>query len=221
MFVHENIGTFDELECETLPTGRTYTSPDGKKYPSITTVLGSLNNNWVHEWRKRVGEKEANRIGREAALNGTIVHQFAEDILNNKTIDYTKVMPDKVQKISALQKAFKHIDIVYAQEVALYSDFLKLAGRCDCIAKYKGRRSIIDFKTSRRHKSKADIDNYFIQACAYAIMFEERTGIPVPNLVIIMVVAGDSEPLVFTSQRDLWYNRLKESIDSYYKLKNR
>jgi genome maintenance exonuclease 1 len=221
MFHHEHIADFAELECVTLPTGRTYTTPDGEKLPSITTVLGALGKDWLHEWRKRVGAAEANRISREAATNGTFVHKMAEDTLNNIEVDISSLMPDKICKLNALNTAFKGIGTVYAQEIPLYSKFLGVAGRCDCVAEFDQKISIIDFKTSRHYKTEDEISGYWQQACAYAIMFEERTGIPINQLVIIMIVEGEKTPIIFKSRRDKWYPLLKESIEVYHKLKSR
>jgi ATP-dependent exoDNAse (exonuclease V) beta subunit len=43
---------------------------------------------------------------------------------------------------------------VYAQEVPLYSDQLKVAGRVDLIAEWGGQLAIVDFKTSRKPKER-------------------------------------------------------------------
>ena len=77
-------------------------------------------------------------------------------------------------------------DSIYALEESLYSEELGVAGTVDCIAEYNGELSIIDFKTAEKPKPRDWIENYFVQAAAYACMFFERTGIPVKKLVIIM-----------------------------------
>jgi hypothetical protein len=41
MFIHEKIELdYEDLEVENGVNGRKYLSPDGHKFPSITTVLG-------------------------------------------------------------------------------------------------------------------------------------------------------------------------------------
>ena len=52
---------FSELSAEIVEgIGRVYTTPDGNKYPSVTTVLGAgSDQSWLQEWKDRVGEKEA------------------------------------------------------------------------------------------------------------------------------------------------------------------
>jgi genome maintenance exonuclease 1 len=106
------------------------------------------------------------------------------------------------------------ISNIHCQELALYSDHLRMAGRVDCIAEYNGQRAVIDFKTSGRLKKKEHISSYFMQTAAYAIMYEERTSIPVPNLVILIAVE-DEEPQVFIEKRDNWAKELLRTRDYY------
>ena len=58
MFQHVEMKTLPELECETLPTGRTYITPEGNKYPSITTVLSLRGKEGIKKWRERVGDDQ-------------------------------------------------------------------------------------------------------------------------------------------------------------------
>jgi len=53
-----------------------------------------------------------------------------------------------------------------------------------------------------------------MQTAAYAIMYEERTGIPVPYLIILIAVDGD-EPQVFIEKRDNWAKKLIETRDLF------
>jgi len=105
--------------------------------------------------------------------------------------------------------------LVYAQELPLYSTYLGVAGRVDLIAEHNGRLSIIDFKTSRKVKKKEWISGYFQQGAAYAVMFEERTGIPVDKIVIAITVDGQTDAQVFIEKRDNWVPTLQETIQLY------
>jgi CRISPR/Cas system-associated exonuclease Cas4 (RecB family) len=203
-----------ELETETIDGKRHYVTPNGK-YPSITSVLSVLSKDGIIAWRKRVGEKEANRISTQAARRGTNVHQMCEDYLNNE-LDQKSFLPHERGMFYPLQKALdKSIGTVYAQEAPLYSDYLGLAGRVDCVAEWDGRLSIVDFKTSRKLKKKEWITNYFQQATAYAIMWEERTGIPIDKLVIAITVEDEDEPQIFVEKRDNWVKDLINTINIY------
>ena len=213
-FKHEKIDIgYQDLDAETSDSGRTYTTPDGKSYPSITTVLSILNEHIIKAWRERVGEEEANRISGKAANRGTRVHSIVEKYLNNE--DTTNFLPHIRQSLENLKPVLDDkVGPIYGLEVPLYSHHLGVAGRCDCIAKYNGVTSIIDFKTSRYIKKKEKISNYFAQGAAYSIMWEERTGMVAPNIVIVMDVDHE-KPSVFVEHRDNWTKLLKDTIKEY------
>ena len=187
-FKHQKIN-LPEIKATTTDGVRLYETPEGNKYPSITTVLSVRNKKGLFEWRKRVGEDVANYVARKAANRGTSVHHMCEDYLNNdfdeekhkkKFLPY--VLFNQLRE-SVLQK----VDNIYAQECGLYSDKYKVAGRVDCIAEYDGKLSIIDFKTSSKERSDDWNESYYIQASAYAEMFEERTKISIDQVVILVV----------------------------------
>lgn len=208
---------YDNLDDASTADRRIYVTPNGKQYPSITTVLGVRGKDAILEWRSRVGADEANRISRHAAARGTALHKVAEDYINNEAEYFT---PKTMPHVRALFNSVKpiidaNVGRVILQEKPLYSDHLGLAGRVDLIAEYKNKLSIVDFKTSRRRKTKEEIKNYFAQATAYSIMFEERTQIPVPQLVIIMAIDDDPKPLVFVEKRNDWVHELQDAIREY------
>ncbi len=216
-FIHEKIDLgYEDLNSETGKSGRQYITPDGTRYPSVTTVLSIIKEQQIAEWRQRVGEETANRISTRASNRGTAVHSIIEGYLNNEdTSDY---LPHIKQSLSNLKPELARITTVYGQEVALYSDHLGLAGRVDCVGVFDGVASIIDFKTSRRPKKREDISNYFAQMSAYAIMWEERTGMPITNTVVVMDV-DDSQPLVFKEHRDNYTDLLMNTIQEYKRRK--
>ena len=216
-FNHEKVDIgYDDLDTTTTNSGRDYLTPDGSLYPSVTTVLSILNEDIIKAWRQRVGEEEANRISGKASNRGTRVHSIVEKYLNNE--DTVKFLPHIRQSLENLKPVLNNIETIYGLEVPLYSHYLGLAGRCDCIGKYNGVPSIIDFKTSRYIKKKEKISNYFAQGAAYSIMWEERTGLVAPNIVIIMDVDHE-KPLVFVEHRDNWTKLLTETIEEYKKRK--
>ena len=221
MFKHRYIPDIADLQnrvtTRTTESGRVYVI-DGEDYefPSITTVLGRQPKDALFEWRKRVGEREANRISRQAAIKGTLVHNTLEAIVHNVTPEYDKLMPNvKLSVVSARNLLEQNLSEVWASECALFSKYLKVAGRVDLVGVWDGIPSIIDFKTSRRHKTLADIENYLIQETAYAIMFEEITTISIPRLVTVMMVEGDPTPLLFVQKRRDWEKITLATIEAY------
>ncbi len=214
-FEHLNIDLgYEDLSADTTDSGRVYSTPDGK-YPSITTVLSILSEEGIRAWRARVGEEEANRISSRAATRGTNVHAIIEKYLNNEKDYADGYLPNIIENFKDIQSLLDNkIGKIYAQEVPLYSNHLRVAGRVDCVAEYNGAMSIIDFKTSRKLKKKEWIEGYFCQASAYAIMFEERTGIPITQLVVLIAVDNEL-PQVFIEHRDNWTKKLLETIKEY------
>lgn len=204
-----------DLKSETFPDGkRYYTLEDGTRLPSVTTVLGATKKKAIMEWRKRVGEEEANRVSKIASGRGTGVHTLCEKFLNNEKTG--KAMPDAIELFLGIKPLIQSgIDNIHYQEQALWSKKLGMAGRVDCIAEYNGVLSVIDFKTSKRVKTRDDILDYFWQTTSYSLMYEELIGVPINQLVIIMAVQ-DSAPLVFIERTEDHIEGLVEAI-KYYK----
>jgi len=212
-FIHHE---FEELKRIDSPQGRVYQTPTGKKYPSVTSVTGLLGKQAIIEWRKRVGEEAANRISARASNRGTKIHSLCEDYLLGKNPEAD--MFDKPMFNSMLPH-LECIDNIHCLESKLFSNHLEVAGTVDCIAEYDGKMSVIDFKTSGRIKQKEDIPGYFIQCSAYAVAFEEMTGIPVSRIVIIMGV-DDEQPLIFKEKRDNWIDQFIDLREQFRKWKN-
>lgn len=212
MFTHLEEKQLIELETINEENRRLYVTPEGEKYPSVTTVLGWSKIESIKKWRKSVGEEAANRISGKAATRGTKFHYQVEDYLNNKEVSFET--PYQKELFSSVQDYLNRINNIHLQEKSLYSTFLKTAGRVDCIAEYEGRLSVIDFKTSSKRKREEYISDYFMQGSAYCVMYEERTGIPIDTVVIIMAVDGD-EPQLFKVKRDDYIDGYREVRKNY------
>jgi len=213
MFNHEFV-KIENLKAEEVNGKRFYVTPDGYKYPSVTTITGWKKRAFFAEWRKKNPEESRRVLSR-----GTAFHSIIEDYLMNET---EKVEEKKKTRLAdyymfaQTKQELGNINNLRALETALWSDRLKMAGRVDCIAEYNGKLSVIDFKTSKAIKDENDILEYFMQATAYTIMFQERTGIPVRNIVIIMS-CEDGSVKVYEKNPLEYVAALKEAIDSYYK----
>jgi genome maintenance exonuclease 1 len=194
---------------------RFYTTPQGKRYPSITTVLGALNPVWLSEWRARVGTAAANKISSRAMRRGTRIHELFENLLRQGTIDLSKDMPDVRQMVRDTVPLLNHINKVVAIEAPLYSDSLQLAGTTDLVAEWDNELSVVDYKNSNHLKKRDDILNYFAQCAGYATMFEERYGMPINQIVIIVAVEGFLGQVFVEHPKD-HRAYLQNAIDSYW-----
>jgi hypothetical protein len=202
MFIHDAL-SFDDLEAITTPAGRVYRTPAGD-VPSVTTLIGKASDKtFLERWRKRVGDEAADGIVRQSQNRGTAFHQTVEDYLNNKPDWWKGIMPNIRRDFETIRPILDtKIGLIRAIEAPLWSTVLKTAGRVDLIAEYDGTLSIIDFKTSRRRKTEAQILNYFVQKSCYGLMFFERTGIEVNQIVTLMVVDHDTPMIAVKRRRD-------------------
>jgi genome maintenance exonuclease 1 len=197
-FIHHD---FAKLKRDTSEDGtRVYLTPTGKKYPSVTTVTGLHTKDGIMAWRRRVGEAEANRVSAKASARGTRIHTYCEKFLLGE--EFQLDIFDS-EMFNSMKYWLDDIDNIHCLETPLWSDYLQVAGTVDCIADFQGKLSVIDFKTSSKPKDRDDIYQYFMQTAAYAVAFEERTGIPIGRLVIIMAVEND-DPRLFIEKRDNW-----------------
>ena len=208
---------FESLPTENIDGKRYYITPTGEKYPSVTSVTGLLNRDGIKKWRKRVGEKTANKISTQAARHGTSAHQLFEDYIRNDNFEekFKGAMPTTQQAFISLEKELNQIGIVHGLESPLYSHNLQLAGRVDCIAEYDGKLSVIDFKTSAKPKKEEWIQNYFIQETAYAKMFEELTGEIIHTIITMIAVGNGSSQLFIEQPSDRYVDQLQELRSQY------
>ena len=202
-----------EVYTETINKNRFYVTPEGNKYPSITTVLSGRAKEGINAWRERVGEAAANRIMRAASSRGTAVHELAENYLNNEELKNQEVLP--LFMFTQLKSELDNINNIVMQEGGLYSDKWGIAGRVDCIADYDGKLTVIDFKTSTKVKKEAWIENYFIQCTAYCEMYEERYGQAIDQIAIL-IVCEDGTTQTFVKDKKDYVPLLQPAIDEFW-----
>ncbi len=200
MFKHIDVN-LPSLERETIDGIRYYKVPDIEKLfklVSITSVISHKNRQFFANWRKKIGEEEANKITKQATSRGTDMHSLVEHHLKNENLPEVQPLSEFLFKIA--KPDLNRINNIYTLEGSLYSKVLGVAGTVDCIAEFDGELAIIDFKTSKKPKPREWIEHYFVQCAAYACMFYELTEIPVKKLVIIM--ACENGECVVYEERD-------------------
>ena len=191
-FTH-NLIKLNELSVKTEEGKRLYQTPQGKSYPSVTTVTGILSKDAIHSWRQRIGEEKADQITRAATSRGNEVHKLAELYLKNELFSQSPLFDEpktnNYKMFEALSSVLDNkVGIVRAIEAPLYSDVLRVGGRVDLVAEWDNELAVIDFKTSSKPKKERWIDNYFMQSSAYAFMFEELTKISINKIVIAIAL---------------------------------
>ena len=188
-----------------------------KYYPSVTSITSFKNAKFFKEWRTKIGEDEANRITARATQRGTAFHSIAEDYINGE-LDLDKYLdnnPLSVRMFQSAKDTLNRIDNIHCLEAFLYSHYLGLAGRVDCIAEFDGELAVIDFKTSTKEKKEEHIENYFVQETAYAAMFLERTGIEVKKIVTLIATEEGSIQIFQKHNLDDYLQLLKSYIEEF------
>jgi hypothetical protein len=205
-----------------LPTGRTYSTPDGK-FPSITTILGKTSSSqvWLQKWKDKVGEVEAARVSKEATDRGELVHSYVERYWNNED-NLLSILSREPVRVKDVAKAIinateKCVTEVWCQEIPLWSSSIGFAGRVDMIGCWNGVPAIIDFKTSKKNKYARDIKDYYIQCTAYAFAHNELFKTDISKIVIVIGVDGKDEAQVFEQNAKPFIPDLKNRVLTYNK----
>ena len=167
-----------ELKKKETPGCRLYELPNGDWVPSITSVTSFYNREKFIKWRKKVGEEKANQITRKATSRGTDFHEVAQDYLEGKSLDWESHLPASKFMFHSCKSILDRIDNIHAIERTLFSEYLGVAGRVDCIAEFDGELAVIDFKTSEYIKPEEWLENYFVQETFYACAYYEIMQCP-------------------------------------------
>jgi len=216
-FVDVDLGV-TEVDAVSEDGVRYYPIPGADKYyPSVTSITSFKNAQFFAEWRKKIGETEANRITARATQRGTAFHSLTEDYFKDQ-LDLEKYLennPLSVRMFQSARTTLNRIDKIHCLESFLYSHHLGLAGRVDCIAEFDGELAVVDFKTSTKPKSEEHIEHYFVQETAYAAMFLERTGIEVKKIVTLIAVEDGSIQVFEKYNLDDYLQLLKSYIEEF------
>ena len=201
-----------DLTAKFVSGRRVYETPDGE-FTSITSLLGSLPRFkiGINKWRQRIGKQAADFESKRCLTRGTQFHKICECYLSNKMIpDSFDTLP--MTMFNNTKEQLGKINLIHGLEKSLWSKELGVAGTSDCIGNFSNILSIIDFKTSTKPKNKSWITKYFLQECAYSLMYKERTGIDITNLVTIFAVE-DGSTQVFIENRDDWIEELYDCLN--------
>lgn len=209
-FPWQKLEPFDIEEVST-PRGRHYKTEFGT-FPSVTTVLSAKENPYLEEWRNRIGHEEAERVSREATNRGSAIHDLFERYLKGEEITFSH--PTMKEHFFQVKPILDRIELVYAVEIPLFSKYLRVAGRCDCVARINGVDQIIDFKTSKKSKNREDIENYFMQASCYNFMLNELYGFKIDRFSIIITN-------LYENKGDLFEGNSKDYIKQFYELRKK
>ena len=212
---------FVELNKDLLPKtkgkrqdGIRFYEVDGHNYPSVTSILGIRKTEGLKKWRESIGENVANFEMRRAASRGKATHNPVENYLKGEAPSERGVLPLGLFRL--MKPYLDNIGDIHLVEEIMYSKELTLAGQVDCVAQYRDKLSVIDFKTANKEKIEEWVDNYFLQTTAYAIMYEEIFKKPIEQIVVL-IAGEDGSMQEWVKNPQDYKPELKKSIENFYK----
>ena len=226
---------YEPISRTTIDGKRHYCLPDGKKVPSVTTILDRTKPQEARDalanWKKNVGEKRAQEITTEAANRGTRMHAYLETYV---MMDEMKPLPSNpfahpswFMAAEIILQGLRHVDECWGTEVPVYYSGL-YAGTTDLVGQWKSKPAIMDFKQSNKVKKREYITDYFLQLAAYAQAHNEMHGTNIETGVILMAVQPrlladqtytKPEYLEFVIEGDdfaYWTNEWTKRVELYY-----
>lgn len=213
---------YPEVERVTLESGqRYYVCPDtGGKLPSVTTIISYTSDKDFSAWEARVGKKKADQERKYGTDLGSLVHDHMEKYIlkeerpggNNLIRLESKRMSDVI-----IEKAMPDVGEIWGIETPLFFPGL-FAGTTDVVGQYCGKASIMDFKTAKKLRKRAEITDYAAQLGAYAIAHDERYGTEIEQGVIFMVARDLSYETFIYDHSELQAGRedFLDRVSRYY-----
>ena len=213
---------YHKLERIDSPNGRRYLTPNGgAKLPSVTEVLSKTGDKTaLIEWRKRVGDEEANRISKESTGLGTLVHTHVEShILGKERPGGTNEVRMLAKQLSdnIIDQGLAEVTEVWAMEQPLYYPGL-YAGTADLIGVFRGKPTLMDHKTSKMIKKVEWVQDYFMQLVAYALAHNEVYGTDIKQGAIFMA-ARDGNYKTYVLEGEEWEKSCEawtKRVETYY-----
>ena len=184
---------------------------EGKHYPSVTSVLSIRKAESLKQWRINVTDKVADWEMGRAARRGKATHTLVEQYLKNETPSIRDVLPLGMFKL--MKPYLDQINNIHCLETVMFSNKLTIAGQVDCIAEYRGKLSVIDFKTSTKQRDANYNYANFLQCSAYAKMYEELYPNYKIEQTVILATCEDG----FVQEWIHTEDKIKEHQEKFYK----
>ena len=189
---------YEKINRESVEGKRLYATPDGKKVPSVTTILDKTKSqekiDALNNWKKRVGEAQAQKIVTEASGRGTRMHKYLEDYITYGTLNEPGTNPySKQSHIMAkhvIEQGLSNVNEIWGVEVPLYYPGL-YAGTTDGCGLHLNDESILDYKQTNKPKKEEWIEDYYLQLTAYALAHNEVHKTNIRKGVVLMCVSPE------------------------------
>ena len=193
------------------------------RLPSVTTILGATKNQqFLKDWKAKVGEQEAERIKNVSSARGTSMHKFLESYVTGVGYDDLTELGQAAKPMAqkVIEVGLAPVEEYYGSEVTLHYPGL-YAGSTDLVCLHNGYETIVDFKQSNRPKKKEWIEDYYLQIAAYAMAHDYVYGSTIRQGVI-MVCTPDlyyQEFRIQDAELRQWKHKFLKRLDMYHELK--
>ena len=213
---------FEGKQITDEETGKRVYEINSYRLPSVTTILGATKNQeFLKEWKAKVGEQEAERIKNLSSKRGTSMHKYLESFITDVGYDdltelgqAAKPMAEKIMEVGLAP-----VDEYFGSEVTLHYPGL-YAGQTDLVCLHNGIETVVDFKQANRPKKKEWIEDYYLQIAAYAMAHDYVHNSTIQKGVI-MVCTPDlyyQEFVVDGAELRRYKHKFLKRLDMYYDL---
>ena len=211
--------------------GKQITDPDsghriydivGYRLPSVTTILGrTKNQQFLKDWKAKVGEQEADRIKNLSSRRGTAMHKFLENHITGVGYDDLTGIGQEAKPMAQkiIEEGLLPVEEYYGSEVTLHYPGL-YAGSTDLVCNHNGLETIVDFKQSNRPKKPEWVEDYYLQVSAYAMAHDYVYKSKIQQ-AIIMICTPDlyyQEFKIQDSELRSWKHKFLKRLDMYNEL---
>lgn len=189
-------------------------------YAGVTKVLSATSDkSFLEEWRKRVGDEEADRIIKESqdignSLDSLLLNSFLDGFNEDEFLKESGFFLYKQLKLPL--RKIKPI----ALQLKLWSVDYEIMGYLDCLGYYDGELSLIDFKNSKRFKEPEHYHDYLLQCTMYCIMIKKLLGINVKQVVLLIGVRNSSSPQIVKKRTKDYVKEAISRINEYHRIKS-
>jgi hypothetical protein len=206
------------------PNGRIYTDESGTEYWSMTTMLGMTedDHDWYEKWVERVGLEYAEQESTRCCDRGEKIHLASEMYVRNYPFEECVEAAGEYRRLFIQLKRALDTGLgkVYGAELPVFSKIMKVGGRLDLCAEWKGELALIDYKGSNFIKTRSDTTSYRHQLCGYSLAIEEMHSIKAKKL--INIIANEKSPMptiIITDRKDV-IKEFAERIKKFHKIIN-
>lgn len=227
---------YHELSRTTEEGKRLYLTPDGKRVPSVTTVLEKTKSEEkkaaLQQWRNRVGHAQAQAITTEAANRGTRMHTYLEHYVKTGELKDRGSNPfgwaSHAMAETVIEDGLQNVSEFWGVEIPLYFPSL-YAGTTDGCGIHLGDESILDYKQTNKPKKQEWIEDYYLQLTAYALAHNEVYGTNIRKGVVLMCVKPPVDEMGRPLERpkyqefilkpedfDYWADQWWRRLEQYY-----